>query len=58
LNLAPEHASAAQRTLRYLQKTINVGITFGGQENPAITEDIARAGTGSTTGITGFTDAD
>jgi hypothetical protein len=55
-NPTPEHVSLAQRTLWYLQKTIDVGITFGGQENPAVTD--ATAGTSSTTGITGFTDAD
>ena len=60
-NPTPEHAIAAKRTLRYLQKTINVGITFRGQENPAIAKAIARTGTGTsptTTGITGFTDSD
>jgi hypothetical protein len=56
-NPTPEHAIAAKRTLRYLRKTINVGITFRGQENPAIAE--AVAGTSPTsTGITGFTDSD
>jgi hypothetical protein len=54
-NPAPEHACAAQRTLRYLQKTIYVGITYGGQENPAILEAV---GGPIITGITGFTDAD
>jgi hypothetical protein len=62
-NPTPEHAIAAKRTLRYLRKTINVGITFRGQENPAIAEAIAGAGAGArtsptTTGITGFTDSD
>jgi hypothetical protein len=55
-NPAPMHASSAQRTLQYLQKTINVGITFGGQENLAVAD--ATAGMSSITGITGFTDAD
>jgi hypothetical protein len=54
-NPTPEHALAAQRTLRYLRKTINAGITYGGQENPAIQEAI---GGPITIGITGFTDSD
>jgi hypothetical protein len=29
-NLAPEHAIVVQRTLRYLRKTMNVGITYKG----------------------------
>jgi hypothetical protein len=62
-NPTPKHAIAAKRTLRYLRKTINVGITFRGQENPAIAEAVAGTGTGAeasptTTGITGFTDSD
>jgi hypothetical protein len=68
-NPTPEHAIAAKRTLRYLRKTINVGITFRGQENPAIAEAGTEAGTEAgieagarasptTTGITGFTDSD
>jgi len=56
-NPTPEHAIAAKRTLRYLRKTINVGIIFKGQENPAIAEAIAGASP-TTTGITGFTDSD
>jgi hypothetical protein len=54
-NPTSEHAIAAKRTLRYLRKTINVGITFRGQENPAIQE---ATGGPTTTGITGFTDSD
>jgi hypothetical protein len=54
-NPAPKHANTAQRTLQYLLKTINVGITFGGQENPAIQEAV---GGPIITRITSFTDAD
>jgi hypothetical protein len=54
-NPTPEHALAVRRTLRYLRKTINVGITYGGQENLAIQEAIDGL---ITTGITGFTDSD
>jgi hypothetical protein len=60
-NPTPEHAIAAKRTLQYLQKTINVSITFKGQENLAIAKAIARTRTRTsptTTGITGFTDSD
>ena len=56
-NPTSEHAIAAKRTLRYLRKTINVGITFKGQENPEIAKAIAGTGP-TTTGITGFTDSD
>jgi hypothetical protein len=56
-NPTPEHAIAAKRTLRYLRKTINVGITFKGQENPEIAKAVAGTGP-TTTGITGFTDSD
>jgi hypothetical protein len=56
-NPTSEHAIAANRTLRYLQKTINVGITFRGQKNLAIAKAVARASP-TTTGITGFTDSD
>jgi hypothetical protein len=56
-NPTPDHAIAAKRSLRYLRKTINVGITYSGQENPAITEAIAGIGSISTR-ITGFTDSD
>ena len=54
-NPTPEHALAVRRTLRYLRKTINVGITYGGQENLAIQEAIDGL---ITTGITSFTDSD
>ena len=54
-NPTPKHAIAVQRTLRYLRKTINVGITYKGQENQAVQE--AASGL-ITTGITGFTDSD
>jgi hypothetical protein len=58
-NPTPKHAIVAKRTLRYLRKTINVGITFRGQENLVIAEAIARAETSpTTTRITGFTDSD
>jgi hypothetical protein len=54
-NPTPKHSAAAQRTLRYLQKTINVGITYGGQENPAVDEALGKS---NLTGITGFSDSD
>jgi hypothetical protein len=54
-NPTPEHAIVAKRTLRYLRKTINVGITYRGQENPAIQE---ATGGPTTAGITEFTDSD
>lgn len=56
-NPGPTHAIAVLRVLRYLQKTATIGITYKGQENPAVTD--ATAGyTSMTTGITGFTDSD
>ena len=56
-NPGPTHAIAVQRALRYLRKTATIGITYKGQENPAVTD--ATAGYKSiTTGITGFTDSD
>ena len=56
-NPTPKHVIAAKRTLQYLWKTINVGITFKSQENLAIAKAVARASP-ATTGITGFTDSD
>jgi hypothetical protein len=56
-NPTPKHSLAAQRELRYLQKTINVGITYGGQENPAINEAL-KSTTLKLTGLTGFSDSD
>jgi hypothetical protein len=54
-NPTPEHAIAVQRSLRYLRKTITVGITYSGQNNPAISDVIDDQ---ISTGITGFTDSD
>lgn len=54
-NPAPKHAIAVQRVLRYLRKTLNVGITYSGQENPAVTDVTDGL---ISTGITGFTDSD
>ena len=54
------HAIAINRILRYLKKTIDVGITYGGAQNPAIQEAIQQNGgpTGPLFGIHGFTDSD
>jgi hypothetical protein len=58
-NLTLKHSLAAKRKLRYLQKTINVGITYGGQENPAIGEALSSQSTAlKLTGLTGFSDSD
>jgi hypothetical protein len=54
------------RVLRYLRKTYNIGITYGGQENPAINDALnihsnSNSGTSTTPkllGVTGFTDSD
>jgi hypothetical protein len=54
-NPAPEHAIAVQRVLQYLQKTLNIGITYSGQENSAVIEVTDSL---ISTGITGFTDSD
>jgi hypothetical protein len=35
-NPTPKHAIAALQVLRYLRKTLRVGITFSGQSNPAV----------------------
>ncbi len=50
-----KHSIAAKRSLRYLQKTIDVGIIYRGQENPAVDEALGKS---NLTGITGFTDSD
>ena len=54
-NPTPEHAVAVQRTFRYLQKTLHVGITYSGQKNQAVTNVTDGF---MLTGITGFTDSD
>jgi hypothetical protein len=54
-NLTLEHSIAVQRVLRYLRKTLNIGITYNGQENPAVTDVTDGL---LSTGITGFTDSD
>src|SRR5438045_5288626 len=54
-NPTPEHSIAVQRALRYLWKTSKIGITYNGQQNPAVTEVIDGP---ISTGITGFTDSD
>ena len=54
-NPTPEHSIAVQRALQYLQKTSKIGITYNGQQNPAVTEVIDGP---ISTGITGFTDSD
>jgi hypothetical protein len=40
INLSPQYAQAIQRVFRYLKKTLDYGITFGGALNPAIKEAI------------------
>ena len=40
INLGPQHAQAVQRVFRYLNKTLDYRITFGGTSNPAIDEAI------------------
>ena len=55
-NPTPEHSIAAKRVLRYLRRTANVGITFGGQKNPAIDE--ALENTNLWTDLVRFTDSD
>jgi len=61
INPGPQHAQAVQRVLRYLKKTLDYGITYGGPQNPAIQdalhqERIARNLTGIS--VFGFTDSD
>jgi len=62
INPGPQHAQAVQRVFRYLKKTLDYGITFGGTLNPAIDEAIrqekplGKGLTGTTT--FGFTDSD
>ena len=41
INLGPQHAQAVQRVLRYLKKTLDYGITYGGPRNPAIQEALS-----------------
>lgn len=53
-NPTPNHADAAQRSLQYLKKTIDVGIMYGGQEN-SVMEAVGKP---NLMGITGFTDSD
>ncbi len=55
INPTPEHSVAVQRVLRYLDKTVDVGITFNGQHNPVIDEAL---GNSDLTGLFGFTDSD
>jgi len=69
INPSFEHAAAIHRIFRYLQKTVNVGITFGNTGNATI-EAIKKAVKDSNTlgdttslgkgltGILGFTDSD
>jgi hypothetical protein len=62
INPGPQHAQVVQRVLRYLKKTLDYGITFGGTLNPAVDEAIrqekllAKGLTGTT--AFGFTDSD
>jgi hypothetical protein len=59
-NPTPDHALAINRALRYLNKTIDVGITYGGYQNPAIEEAIKhdQASRNGLIGLFGFTDSD
>jgi hypothetical protein len=59
INPGPQHAQAVQRVLRYLKKTLDYGITYGGPQNPAIQDALpwlAKGLTGTT--AFGFTDSD
>ena len=66
INPNSQHAQAVQRVLRYLKKTLDYGITYGGIPNPAIKEAINQDKAlhkllkKDLTGITafGFTDSD
>lgn len=65
INPGPKHSRAVQRVFRYLRKTKDFGITFGGAPNPAVQEAIRQDATGKElskgiTGVTafGFTDSD
>ena len=40
INPGPQHAQAVQCVFRYLKKTLDYGITFGGTLNPAVDEAI------------------
>src|SRR5436305_6670002 len=62
-NPSPEHAAAVKRVFRYWNKTLDVGITYGGSQNIAVqealfkntgTKDLAKG----LTGLFGFTDSD
>jgi len=57
-NPTPKHAITALRVLRYLRKTLRVGITFSGQSNPAIADVTDVTDNQLSTRITGFTDSD
>jgi hypothetical protein len=61
INPGPQHAQAVQRVLRYLKRTLDYGITYGGPQNPAIQDVLRQEGLSKDlTGITafGFTDSD
>ena len=61
INPGPRHAQAVQHVFRYLKKTLDYGITFGGTLNPAVDEAIRQKkplGRGLTrTTAFGFTDS-
>jgi hypothetical protein len=62
INPGPQHALAVQRVFRYLKKTLNYRVTFGGTLNPAIDKAIRQEkplgkGLAGTTAF-GFTDSD
>jgi hypothetical protein len=57
INPGPEHAQAIKRVLRYLQKTVNLGILYGGTQNLAVEEALQNLGLVGINTI-GFTDSD
>ena len=62
-NPSPDHAAAVKRVFRYWNKTLDVGITYGGSQNIAVQEALFKnTGTkdlaNGLTSLFGFTDSD
>ena len=53
----PEHALALRRALRYIRKTLDIGIIYGGLKNDAVNQ-VLQESNRSLNGLYGFTDLD
>jgi hypothetical protein len=57
-NPTPKHSIVALQVLRYFQKTTDIGITYGGQENPIVDKALRNSTGLRITSLTGFSDSD